>query len=591
MTPCSLGGRAMIEVRNQRLPLDAGLESGEGRSRRLVRMAARALKVRDSQIAGVRVLKRSVDARRKRDVHFVMTLGVDLADGLDSENSLVSNLGNRDVVMRAAPATFVIEQVGERSEARLRERPVVVGTGPAGLFASLALARAGLEPLVIERGQDVDARTKAVARFVATGELDPDCNVQFGEGGAGTFSDGKLTTNAHNPLVRTALEWFVQAGAPEQILWEAQPHIGTDRLVQVVRAMRQEIRRLGGEVRFGCRLADVRFDSNGEVAGVVVESTCDGQAHTDVATRDVILATGHSARDTFEQLKTLGVAMERKPFAIGVRIEHPQKTVNRAQWGAAAGHPALGAASYKLACHLKGGRSVFTFCMCPGGEVIPAASELGGVVTNGMSRFARDGRNANAGLLVNVGPDDVAPMSDSAGAGSATEDATGCPVCDADDPLAGMYFQRHWEQAAFALAGGTYAAPAQLVGDLLARRASTGPGDVRPSYARGVTWAGLDGCLPAFVTDSIRQALPVFDRKLHGFARRDAVLTGVETRSSSPVRVLRGEDFQAIGHPGLYPCGEGAGYAGGIMTAAVDGLRVAQALVANATSRRDRRGI
>ena len=376
--------------------------------------------------------------------------------------------------------------------------------------------------------------------------------MQFGEGGAGTFSDGKLNSGIKDPRCRRVLEEMHRAGAPESILWQAKPHVGTDHLKAMVKNLREQIIALGGDVRFETRLTGLEIE-NGRVTGAVLEGP---EGVSTLPTDAVILAVGHSARDTFEMLAKAGAAMSRKPFAIGARIEHRQDWINRAQYGPAAGHPALGAADYKLAVHLPGGRSVYTFCMCPGGQVVAAASEAGGVVVNGMSLYARDGENANSALLVNVLPEDFG----------------------GDDPLAGVRFQRRWERAAFEAGGGDYRAPAQRVGDFLARRPSDGPGGVTPSYRPGVKWGSLDGCLPGFVTEAMREALPLLDRKLKGFAHPDAVLTGVETRSSSPVRIERDENCVS-NIAGLYPCGEGAGYAGGIMSAAVDGIRCAEAVM------------
>lgn len=535
----------MIEIRNCALPLSAGLPAGEGA---IEAVAVRRLGVKGEAIAEVRLLKRAVDARRKSNVHFVATLGVTLAEGGGAESAVVEAAGDADVSLHAP------RQLPAVATPRVppAPRPVVVGTGPAGLFAARILARAGMRPVVLERGQAVDERIRAVQRFVRTGELDPECNIQFGEGGAGTFSDGKLTTSTNDPRSRAVLETFVAAGAPEEILWQARPHIGTDRLTGAVRRMRDEIVSLGGEVRFGTRLAGLVL-RDGALTGVVAESE---RGREEFAAEALILATGHSARDVFEMLHDLGATLVPKPFSLGVRIEHSQEMVNRSQYGGAAGHPALGAADYRLSCHLPSGRSAYTFCMCPGGEVVAAASESGGVVTNGMSRFARDGANANAAFLVNVTPADFG----------------------GDHPLAGVAFQRQWEHAAFELGGRTFRAPAQLLGDFMRGVASTGSGGVKPTYPLGVKYADLARCLPEYVVASLREAAPLFDRRLRGFASADAVLTGVETRSSSPVRVQRDETFQS-NLRGVYPCGEGAGYAGGIMSAAVDGMRCAEAVL------------
>lgn len=538
----------MIEIRNLDLPLSAGGPSGADTLRRV---AAERLGVDAGRIASVRLLKRSVDARSKGNVHFVATLGVTLDPSSDDgEEAVVRRAGDDDVRIAAAEPLPVIVRLGIAPEVR----PVVVGTGPAGLFAALALARAGARPLVLERGAAVDGRIRAVGAFVRDGVLDPDSNIQFGEGGAGTFSDGKLTTNTRDPRCRSVLAAFVEAGAPEEILWKAKPHIGTDHLTGAVRRIREEIESLGGEVRFGTLLSDLILDADDVLSGVVTESD---RGREEFAAEALILATGHSARDTLEMLYGRGVRLAQKPFSIGVRIEHDQRMVDRAQYGSVAGHPALGAADYKLACHLPSGRSVYTFCMCPGGEVVAAASEAEGVVTNGMSRFARDGANANAALLVNVVAEDFAD----------------------DHPLAGVRFQRRWENAAFELGGRDFRAPAQLLADFLGGVASSAAGAVQPTYPLGVKYADLSLCLPDFAVSSLRAAAPVFDRRLRGFAAPDALLTGVETRSSSPVRVLRDDTLQS-NLRGVYPCGEGAGYAGGIMSSAVDGLRCAEAVLA-----------
>ena len=522
-------------IRISGLPLAPG-EDWE----RLRQKAARELGLRPGQLGELTVVRQSIDARRKDQVRYVYTVEL----SLPREEQLVRDAPGRNVSL-AQRRTYAFPAPARRSSLA----PVVVGMGPAGLFAALFLARAGLPCVVLERGQDVDTRTADVERFWSGGGLDPASNVQFGEGGAGTFSDGKLTTGTHDPRIGAVLEALVEFGAPADVKWSHKPHIGTDVLRSVVKNIRRELIALGCEVRFGTQLTGLAADG-GALTGVRAEGP---QGPCLIPCDALVLAPGHSARDTFAMLRDAGVPMEKKPFAVGVRIEHRQRDVSLSQYGPA--WEQLPPSDYKLACHLPDGRSAFTFCVCPGGQVVAAASAPGQVVTNGMSCRARDGENINGGFLVGVGPEDF----------------------PGDDVLSGARFQEQWERAAFQLGGGDFRAPAQRVEDFLVRRPSEGPGRVAPTYRPGVTWTGMDSCLPPYISDTLRGALPLLDRKLHGFSDPDAVLTGVETRSSSPVRILRGEDLQSALR-GLYPCGEGAGYAGGIVSAAVDGIRVAEAV-------------
>jgi uncharacterized FAD-dependent dehydrogenase len=509
--------------------------------------AAVHTRVAPVQVAHFVVFRRAIDARRKSAIRLTYTIDADVTD----EAAVPPHPH-----IRPTPDTRYRPPVTAGPTQPGKPRPIVIGTGPCGIFAALILAQAGLRPIILERGKLVRARTKDTWALWRRGILTPESNVQFGEGGAGTFSDGKLYSQISDPnhLGRKVLTEFVAAGAPAEILYVAHPHIGTFRLVGMVETMRATIERLGGEYRFGTKVTDLVIAPNPRrVRGVVLAN---GET---IASDHIVLAIGHSARDTFEMLRDAHVHLDPKPFSIGFRIEHPQSLIDRARYGSFAGNPILGAADYKLVHHAKNGRSVYSFCMCPGGTVVAATSEPGRVVTNGMSQYSRNERNANAGIVVGITPADY--------------------PAGQDDILAGMAFQRSLESRAYIEGGSSYHAPGQLVGDFLAGRASTGFGAVIPSYKPGVHLTDLATCLPDYAIEAIREAIPAFAKKIPGFDRADAVLTGVETRTSAPIRITRGKDGQSLNTPGLFPAGEGAGYAGGILSAGVDGIRAAEAVM------------
>jgi uncharacterized FAD-dependent dehydrogenase len=527
----------MLRLTELRLPLD----HSEADLRAAI---LRELGIGSQDLAGYTVFRRSFDARRKGAIALIYHLDVETP----REGEILRRLrGNPHI----GPTPDTSYRFVARAPEGLEPRPVVIGLGPCGLFAGLLLAQMGFRPLLLERGKKVRERTVDTFGLWRRRKLDPESNVQFGEGGAGTFSDGKLYSQIKDPLHhgRKVLTELVEAGAPPEILYVNKPHIGTFRLVKVVESLRAKIESLGGEIRFQSRVEDLVIE-DGRVRGLVLAG---GER---LAADRVVLAVGHSARDTFRMLLDRGVTIEAKPFSIGFRIEHPQTLIDRCRFGPQAGNPLLGAADYKLVHHGRNGRSVYSFCMCPGGTVVAAASEPGRVVTNGMSQYSRDERNANSGIVVGITPEEDYPGG----------------------PLAGVELQRRWEERAFELGGGTYDAPGQLVGDFLAGRPSKDFGSVLPSYRPGVRLGDLGSSLPDYAIAAIREALPAFDRQIRGFAMPDAVLTGVETRTSSPVRIQRGEDFQSLNTEGLYPAGEGAGYAGGILSAAVDGIKVAEAV-------------
>jgi uncharacterized protein len=525
----------MLRLTEIKLPLDHGPDALKSAVLKKLRVPARALR-------SLAVFKRGHDARKKSAIVFVYAVDV----AVDDEAAVLARFARDPHVQ---PAPDLEYRFVTHAPAKLATRPVVIGAGPCGLFAGLILAQMGFRPIILDRGKVVRERTKDTWGLWRKSVLDPESNVQFGEGGAGTFSDGKLYSQIKDPrhLGRKVLTEFVKAGAPEEILTEAHPHIGTFRLVTMVESLRATIEGLGGEYRFRHRVTDLDIDDQRRIRAVVM---ADGGR---IEATHVVLAVGHSARDTFEMLHARGIDMEAKPFSIGFRIEHPQSLIDRARYGRSIAE--LGAAEYRLVHHATNGRSVYSFCMCPGGTVVAATSEAGRVATNGMSQYSRGERNANAGIVVGITPADYP-----------------------EHVLAGIELQRHWETRAFEAGGGTYKAPAQKLGDFLAGRASTELGAVVPSYKPGVHLTDLSSCLPDYAIAAIREALPAFGRQIPGFAMDDAILTGVETRTSAPIRLRRGADFQSLNTQGLYPAGEGAGFAGGILSAGVDGIKVAEAL-------------
>ena len=539
----------MLRITDLKLPLDHDDTA-------LAAAIVARLGINAHELTGYTVAKRSYDARKRGAIVLIYSIDVDTP----REPELLQRLHETP----GAPGSKVIPTPNTaykfvaKAPANLPLRPLVIGMGPCGLFAGLVLTQMGFKPIILERGKAVRERTVDTFGLWRKKVLNPESNVQFGEGGAGTFSDGKLYSQISDKLHhgRKVLSEFVAAGAPEEILTVSKPHIGTFRLVSMVEHMRATIESLGGEIRFGSRVDDVLVDV--DAAGVRHLRGVTMANGEQLRADHVVLALGHSARDTFAMLHARGVHVEAKPFSLGFRIEHPQSLIDQARFGPQAGHPLLGAADYKLVHHARNGRSVYSFCMCPGGTVVAAASEPNRVVTNGMSQYSRNERNANAGIVVGITPEDFAPYG--------------------EGPLAGIALQRHWESQAFVLGGGDYLAPAQRVGDFIRNRASTEFGAVQPSYTPGVTLGSLDEALPRYAVDAIREALPAFGRQIRGFDMDDALLTGVETRTSSPLRITRGEDGHSLNTRGLFPAGEGAGYAGGILSAGVDGIKMAEAV-------------
>lgn len=524
----------MIRVNNIKVPLDFDFS-------KLRELCVRQLKIPDSSIKTVRLSKKSVDARKKSDVHFIISVDISAKD----EQKLLRTVKGAVPVEKFI---YSVPAVPDNSP-----RPVIVGFGPAGMFAALVLAMSGARPIVLERGLDVDSRVAAVSEFQSGGRLNTDCNIQFGEGGAGTFSDGKLTTGIKDQRIRWVFEKLVEFGAPDEILYLAKPHIGTDKLRETVKNLRKKVISLGGEVLFGAKFCGCEI-SGGTITEV--QYTDSNGLHS-IPADNVILAAGHSARDVFELLYSKNITLTQKNFAVGVRIEHKREDIDKAMYGKYAGHPALKAADYKLVVHLPNGRTLYTFCMCPGGYVVAASSEEGRLAVNGMSCFARDAENSNSALLVNIDTSDY----------------------KSDHPLAGMYFQRQLEEKAFVAGGSDYSAPVTLSGDFISGKKSASFGKVSPSYRPGVHFARPEDYLPDFVCESLRMGITEMGRKIPGFDAPDAVLTGIESRSSSPVRINRNEDMQSVSLAGLFPCGEGAGYAGGIVSAAVDGMRCAEEVI------------